>query len=520
MPKLLRRFVAPLFRAAPSLLLLAVPVYAEQPRDSVVKIEVTNRRPSLTRPWSKQSPSKSSGSGVMIADGRLLTNAHVVKHASQIEVQPNGSSTKHAARVVAVAPSMDLALLEFEDPTVAETIPPVEINPALPELRQDVTVLGYPMGGDELSITEGIVSRIEFTRYYYSAMGLRIQIDAALNSGNSGGPAISNNKLVGLVFSKIEEADNIGYLIPSEEIITFLADIKDGHYDGKATTSGKITVQRLESPTLRRRLGLDAETTGIMVQSAEDVPNGSLRVWDVVTHIGPHAIDNQGFVRVNGSLRLVFSYYSDKLATADGIPLTVVRNGETIPITAPVARGDHELLKPLMHDYPDYFIWGPIVFTTAYSELIYASRGKMMTYMMAVESPLLGRLRDRPAFEGEEIVIIPIRLFPHATSRGYRSVAMATVSSVDGHKVKSLAHLAELLRDASGEFVEIHLGGNYPKLVFDREAAEEATEEILTDEGIRRRGSKEILDIWNAKPADLPKTEPVANTEAAPAKAS
>lgn len=499
---------------------LASPAYAEGLRDSVVKIEVTERRPNLARPWSKRSPGKSSGSGVMISGGRLLTNAHVVKNASQIEVQPSGSSAKHSAHVIAVAPSIDLAVLEFDDASIADAIPPVEIEPALPELRQDVTVLGYPMGGDELSITEGIVSRIEFTRYYYSSMGLRIQIDAALNSGNSGGPAISDDKLVGLVFSKIQEADNIGYLIPSEEILTFLADVEDGRYDGKASTSGKIVIQRLESPTLRRRLGLDAETTGMMVQSVEDAPDDSLRTWDVLTHIGPHSIDNQGFVRVSDTLRLASSYYEDKLATEEGIPLTVVREGKTLQVMAPIERGNHDLLKPLMHDYPDYFIWGPIVFTPAYQELVYASQGKMMTYLLAVESPLLGRLRDRRAFEGEEAVIIPTRLFPHATSRGYRSVAMATVSTVNGERVKSLAHLTELLRDASGEYVEITLGGSYPTLVFDRQAAEEATEEILTDEGIRRRGSKKILEVWNAEPSTEPQAEPVADTEATPVEAS
>lgn len=472
-----------------------------EPRDSVVKIEVTARRPDLARPWAKRSPSKSSGSGVMISGGRLLTNAHVVNYASQIEVQPNGSSTKHSAKVVAIAPNIDLALLEFEDASVAATIPQMEIEPALPELRRQVTVLGYPMGGDDLSITEGIVSRIEFTTYYYNSMGLRIQIDAALNPGNSGGPAVSDNKLVGLVFSTIKEADNIGYLIPTEEILTFLADVEDGRYDGKASTSGKIQVQRLESPTLRRRLGLDSDTTGILVKSAEGAPDGGLKEWDVITHIGPHSIDNQGFVRVNDSLRLDSSYYEDKLATDEGIPLTVFRDGETIELMTPIERGSHDVFAALQNRYPDYFIWGPVVFTPASQELVHSGSSRMVRYLMATKSPLLGRMNDRQAFDGEEIVIIPPRLFPHRITRGYEGVAMASVVSIDEQSVKNLAHLVELLRDAEGEYVEISLGGKSPKLVFNREDAEAATEEILTDEGIRRRGSPAMLDVWQARPA-------------------
>ena len=438
----------------------------------------------------------------MISGGRVLTNAHVVRFASQIEVQPSGSSTKYPARIVGVASSIDLALLELEDASAAEAIPPLEIETELPRLRQEVTVMGYPVGGDELSFTEGIVSRIEFTEYYYGSRGLRIQIDAALNSGNSGGPAISDGRLIGLVFSKIEEADNIGYLIPTEEILEFLKDIEDGRHDGKADIAGMIHTQRLESRTLRRRLGIDSDVTGLMVRSAEGTPEDGLRAWDVITRVGPHEIDNQGFVRVNDWLRLASDYYYNKLATEEGIPLTIIRDGQEMEILSPIERGDQSLLVPLQNEYPDYFIWGPIVFTAASQEQFYGGHEKLLSYLYMYESPLLGRLNDRRRFEDEQIVITPSRLFPHRTTRGYESIWMANISHVNDQEIKNLAHLVQVLRDASGEYVEITLGGPHPKLVFDREEAEEATEEILSDEGIRRRGSKAMLEVWNAKPEE------------------
>jgi S1-C subfamily serine protease len=80
-------------------------------RDLVVKIHAIHHTPDLLRPWSKNSPQQIKGSGVVIEGKRILTNAHVVKYASQIYVQPNQSATHIPARVEALTPGMDLAVL-------------------------------------------------------------------------------------------------------------------------------------------------------------------------------------------------------------------------------------------------------------------------------------------------------------------------------------------------------------------------------------------------------------------------
>ena len=157
----------------------------------------------------------------------------MVKYASQIYVQPNQSASYIPARVEAMTPGMDLAVLKLDDESFFEKRGALPFAQELPRVKDNVNVYGYPTGGTELSVTQGIVSRIEYTDYYYQATGLRIQVDAALNFGNSGGPAVSDGKLVGLVFSLIQNAQNIGYLIPVEEIQLFLNDIADGVYNGK-----------------------------------------------------------------------------------------------------------------------------------------------------------------------------------------------------------------------------------------------------------------------------------------------
>ena len=142
----------------------------------------------------------------------------------------------------------------------------MELASELPQLKSHISVYGYPTGGDDLSVTDGIVSRIEFANYNYGVAGPRIQVDAALNPGNSGGPGIQDGKITGLVFSKIEAADNIGYLIPAEEIAKFLDDVKDGKYLGNPMMFDSF--QTAENESLRAMLKLPADMTGIIVSQA------------------------------------------------------------------------------------------------------------------------------------------------------------------------------------------------------------------------------------------------------------
>ena len=241
-----------------------VGLYAQDTiRDLVVKIHAIHHSPDLFRPWTRVSPQQVKGSGVVIDGKRILTNAHVVKYASQIYVQPNQSASHIPARVEALSPGMDLAILKLDDESFFDKRGSLPLANEMPRVKDSINVYGYPTGGTELSVTQGIVSRIEYTDYYYQATGLRIQVDAALNFGNSGGPAVSDGKLVGLVFSLIQNAQNIGYLIPVEEIQLFLADIADGVYHGKPQVFDLI--QTVENEALRRRLGLPKSVNGVMV---------------------------------------------------------------------------------------------------------------------------------------------------------------------------------------------------------------------------------------------------------------
>ena len=128
------------------------------------------------------------------------------------------------------------ALLTVSDDEFWEGVSPVEFGD-LPALQDAVTVVGYPIGGDTISVTSGVVSRIEILSYVHGSTELLgLQIDAAINSGNSGGPAFNDKgRCVGIAFQSLkhEDAENIGYVIPTPVIGHFIQDYeKHNKYTG------------------------------------------------------------------------------------------------------------------------------------------------------------------------------------------------------------------------------------------------------------------------------------------------
>jgi S1-C subfamily serine protease len=473
--------------------------------NSVVKIFATLRQPDPTKPWTKKEPSDITASGVVISGKRILTNAHVVQYASEVQVQANQAGDKLPAIVKAVGPGIDLAVLEMEDQKFFDSHAPLPFRKSLPDSKDPVMVYGYPTGGASLSITKGIISRIEFTGYSLSTLGLRIQIDAAINPGNSGGPAVVNDEIVGLAFSHLQTAQNIGYIIPVEEIEMFLQDVADGRYDGKPVMYDDL--QTLENPALRSFLHLPESVRGMVVHRPFDSsPSYPLKEWDVITKIDDVPVDDEGMIKLGDTLRVRFLYMVQKLAEKDTVPLTVFRNGKELKINLPILRQRPLVIPELRGAYPSYFVYGPIVFSEATTDLFALTQhNRDMTGMLAMlthmGSPLISRIGDKPAFPGERLVVVPCPFFPHRLSKGYGNPAWQTLKTVNHQPVKNLANLVETLRDLKDEFVsfEFDTRTSGESIVFPRAEMVSAAENILNDNGVRSQGSADVMTIWNAK---------------------
>ncbi len=468
---------------------------------AVVRIFSTARQPDLYRPWNKAAPSESTGSGVVIEGNRILTNAHVVNYASKVEVRAKEGGDRMTAKVVAIARGIDLAVLELEDPSFFATrTPPVRAN-VLPEVKDAVLAYGYPVGGNSLSITKGIVSRIEYVQYNFPTAGLRIQIDAAINPGNSGGPVFVDDKMIGLAFAGINNAQNIGYIIPNEEVELFLKDIADGKYDGKPAMFDDL--QTLENPALRSALKIDKSVRGMVVQRPASTDAAyPLKEWDVITRIGNTDVDNQGLVPLTSDVNVQFQYHVQKVAKNGKVPLTVVRAGKALDIEVPVTASRPRLVGALNGAYPSYFVYGPIVFSRATWEFrgFFSNNAGTLNSYAFNSHPLVTRVADEPDANREDLVVVSAPFFPHRLVSGYDNRFGSVVYSINDTPVRSLRHMVELLRDMKAPLVVIKFDQRAGEsIVLPHQTVLDSTEGILNDNGIRFQASSDLLDVWTNK---------------------
>ncbi|HEY4757716.1 MAG TPA: hypothetical protein VIH43_04100, partial [Chthoniobacterales bacterium] len=204
--------------------------------------------------------------------------------------------------------------------------------------------------------------------------------------------------------------------------------------------------------------------------------------------------------------RVRFPYMVQKLAEKDTVPLTVFRGGKELKINLPVLRERPLVTPELRGSYPSYFIYGPIVFSEATTDLLALAQHNrettaiigMLTY---IGSPLIARIGDKPAFPGERLVVIPCPFFPHRLSKGYGNPSWQVLKSVNHQPIKNLAHLVETLRDLKDDFVtfEFDTRSSGESIVFPRAEMVNATENILGDNGVRSQGSADVMQIWSAK---------------------
>jgi serine protease Do len=265
------------------------------------------------------------GSGIAVeSDGFIVTNAHVIRNSKRIEIVLPGRGRTVDARIVGVAPEIDLALLQAED----AHLPPIPMAD-YDELHQGelVFAFGSPQGLRD-SVTMGIVSAVARQPDPDNPM-VYVQTDAPINRGNSGGPLVNvKGELVGIntfILSDSGGSQGLGFAIPSALVHIAYPKLRRGHL-----RRGEIGILlQAITPTLATGLGLSRDSGAMIsdVAPASPADAAGLKAQDIVTSIDGEPID--------GLPRLAFQLFTR--TAGDLVKLGVLRGRETLTVDIGVA---------------------------------------------------------------------------------------------------------------------------------------------------------------------------------------
>lgn len=455
--------------------LLPLEVYAATPdvdtTRSVVKIYTVKKQYDYHEPWQKIGIRQYQGSGSIISGQRILTNAHVVSNQTFIQVRRSGMAQKFTATVDSVDNTSDLAILRVENPEFFKGTTPLEIG-TLPFVRDKVAVYGYPDGGDTLSITEGVVSRIEHQEYIHSnANLLACQIDAPINSGNSGGPVIVNNKLVGVAFQGLygPTTENIGYMVPPPVIQHFLRDIADKTLGGIPELG--VSMQKMENQDLRKKFGLKKQDTGVLINKINpDSPaEGLLLPNDVLVAIDGQLVENDGTILFREEERTFLGYLWQQKQLGESIVLTILRDGSNMDISIKLSKaiGFERLVAHKQYDkVPTYFIAGGLVFAPLTRNYLEEYGTEQNWSMQAPKELLSYYLNGEPTKEQREVILL-INVLADDINIGYHAFTNGIVTRVNGRVVATLRDLVAAFEENKGKYHTIEDVHGY-RIVLDR----------------------------------------------------
>lgn len=264
-----------------------------------------------------------TGSGVILtADGDIITNAHVVADADEVRVRLVGETEPRKATVVATDPGQDLALLHIDatDLPAATIAAPDDIR-----VGEPVVAIGFALALDGgPSVTTGVVSALDRTLVTDNgALGGLVQTDAAISSGNSGGPLVNaEGQVVGIntavaTSNATRAVSNVGFSISSRTLL--------GRIDSlRATSGGAELKEGFLGVSIEDRT--DGGSGALIVEVSENSPaaDAGIEVGDVVVAVGGRPVSGQG--------GLIAEIRSG--GPGSQLDLTLLRDGATIEVTA------------------------------------------------------------------------------------------------------------------------------------------------------------------------------------------
>ncbi len=456
---------------------------AEIVRKSVVKIEATHEYPNYVAPWTAGGQSEGVGTGFIIDGKRVMTNAHVVSNCRYLEVRREGMTRRFKAKVKHVAHDCDLAILEVEDDAFFEDSAALTFG-GVPKLNSTVVAYGYPIGGRRISLTRGIVSRIEFNTYSHTGLDqhLTIQVDAAINPGNSGGPIVQGGKVIGVAFQSYRGnvAQNTGYMIPTPVIKRMLKDSADGKYDGYVELA--VTHVNLQNQAFRNYLGLPDNGRGVWVQDVMTQGSGAKVILpgDVLMQIDGFPIDDTGFIKIDDE-KVQLEEVVERKFHGDKVKVDIIRKGKAqqVEITLKGASA-FKIYSRSYGKKPDFFLFAGLLFQPLSRDVIAAHK---------INNPDIKYLynfyiQDKIYLERPQLVALTA-VVPDPINTNFKGFVHSLVEEVNDIKIRRLQDLETAFKKPVKHHV-IRLYRQGRPIVIEAERVPAARKRIAARYGIRR----------------------------------
>lgn len=450
----------------------------------VVEISANTLEYDYSMPWRAPLLAKGVGSGFILKYKNkkfIVSNAHVVTDSSYLKLRLSNCHKYYPAKILQISHASDLALLSVEDDDFWNSVSCFELGEDL-GLEDQLKVIGFPMGGNELAVTSGKVSRVEVGEYTHSGLNLlHYQVDAAINPGNSGGPVIYNNKVVGVAFQGISEASLVGYIIPGIILRHFLDDYL--LYDYKGFPILDLAWQKLNNYNLREQLGLKDYEGGIRITRvpADSSAAGSLKEGDILLEIDNISIKYDGTISLDAKLgdRISFFHLISRKFVGETIDVKILRRGKLLTEKI-VLNNSHEIdstIDNYQHNsFPRFYINSLLVFTPL-----------TKNYLNDLAS------EDHDLASGDHKQVVIASVLPSKYTSEYMCHKSSVVDTVNKIKIKDFKHLVDILNknEQQGCTIELISG----ELIYIPKISELEHDEIMKKHGIDRICDNETARI-------------------------
>lgn len=445
---------------------------ATQSREmSLVRVNVTGQAYDYLRPWQKRAPFSKRALGAVLSQGRVLVTADLVGNQNYVELERAETGEKMAASVAVVDYEANLALLQPQDEKFLQGLTPLELaTDAAVGDRLSILQL-EPTGA--LVVTDGLLTGVQVTRYPADVgqfLTYRVSVALQYRDNSYTVPVLKGNKLAGLLL-RYDPRSQVMDVIPANLIAHFLQDASSGNYGGFPSLGFSYFPTR--DPQLRKYAGETDDKGGIYVTGVEPgsaVEKAGLKAGDIITGVGNFELDQNGNYLDPQYKKVEFSNLLSTRGFVGGkTSLHVIRQGQPLSLEVTLAHRAPQdyVVPPYLHDVaPDYVIVGGVIFQELSRELL-REWGPNWAKDAPQRLVYLDRFQWELFPEGNQHIVIVNQVIPVNGTIGYDDLGFLVVKRVNGQDIRSLADLAEAVKQSQDGFIKIETEDEHKTIILD-----------------------------------------------------